>query len=480
MSILRDINSALKNARGLANDLKIQANTIKGSSLARMSSAATLQFPVIISKSITMDTAQSVSKALERQYASFVQIVISLNPHLNLDEDKNMTGYLRKIHQNEIGAMDLLESCTNVYSDEAYGVHLFMSINNGSNGQIVASNKKQLFSVEECLNHISINNLYKPASITLPVAESALDYYCKKNNIVMEKAETTEDKIDKATNDFELRKAKTLFDVKVTKAQNILGNRVDEYNKMKDIARQEIDNKKFEQQIKKDEAEYRSRAIIKLSDNDVKKSNELVPTTLSVSMNVLKGDNSVGNENYVIGVKGLLHPVNSNDMVSNLLDGHKSGNKFFNFIRWTTGEISFIKDLLFNVDGIKEDVVKKYNGGSHWWTTLKRRKTLAKARNSFGKNKLLPNASIVCSMEEIMEMKDTYGVDLLEPKNVKRLMDRYFLLGFVVVDEAQELCHFIFDGENNYQVVSFRGLEKENNSKNDFKEIYKMINSGRL
>lgn len=477
MSILRDINTALKNARGLANDLKIQSNTMKGSSLAKMSSAATLQFPIIITKSITMDTAQSVSKALERQYASFVQIVISLNPHLNLDEDKNMTGYLRKIHQNEIGAMDLLESCTNVYSDEAYGVHLFMSINNGSNGQIVASNKNQLFTIEESLNHSCVNDLYKPANISLPVAESALVYYCKKNNIVME---AVEDDIEKATNDFELKKAKTMFDVKVTKADKEMGTKIDEYNKVKDIARAEIDNQKFIQQLKKDEAEYRNRAIVKLSDNDVKKSNELVPTTLSVSMNVLKGDNSVGNENYVIGVKGLLHPVNSNDMVSNLLDGHKSGNKFFNFIRWTTGEISFIKDLLFNVDGIKEDVVKKYNGGSHWWTTLKRRKTLAKARNSFGKNKLLPNASIVCSMEEIMEMKDTYGVDLMESKNVKRLMDRYFLLGFVVVDEAQELCHFIFDGESNYQVVSFRGLEKENNSKNDFKEIYKMINSGRL
>ncbi len=115
-----------------------------------------------------------------------------------------------------------------------------------------------------------------------------------------------------------------------------------------------------------------------------------------------------------------------------------------------------------------------------WWTTLKRRKTIARTKNAFGKGKLLPNASIVCSMEEIMEMKDSYGLDLMEPKNIKRIMDRYFLLGFAVVDEAQELCHFIFDGENNYQVVSFKGLEKENNSKNDFKDIYKMINSGRL
>ena len=47
-------------------------------------------------------------------------------------------------------------------------------------------------------------------------------------------------------------------------------------------------------------------------------------------------------------------------MIGNLLDGYRSGNKFFNFIRWTTGEIAFIKDfLLLNIDELKDDVIKK-------------------------------------------------------------------------------------------------------------------------
>ena len=83
-------------------------------------------------------------------------------------------------------------------------------------------------------------------------------------------------------------------------------------------------------------------------------------------------------------------------------------------------------------------------------------------------------------MEEVVELNDVYGLDLMDSNNVKKLMQRYFLLGFAIVDEAQELCYFIFDGENDFQALSFNGLEKENNSTNDFKEIYKMINSGRL
>jgi hypothetical protein len=76
--------------------------------------------------------------------------------------------------------------------------------------------------------------------------------------------------------------------------------------------------------------------------------------------------------------------------------------------------------------------------------------------------------------------EDTYNVDLMDPRHMKRIMDRYFLLGFVIVDESQELCYFIFDGERDYQALSFKGLERDNNNKNDFKDIYKMINSGRL
>ena len=469
MGILKDINDTLKDVKNIAKELSFKSDTIKGTSLAKMSSAATLQFPIIVSRSINNDTAQAVSKAMERQYATFVQIVISLNPYLDLQKDKDMSGYLKNIHQNNPTPIDLLESCTNVYSDEAYGLHMLMSLNEGCNGQILASNKEQMFSVEDHLNPIKINDIYKPASITLSVAESSLDYFCKKNNII---TEALEDDIDNAKDQFELNKIKAKEDYKRSNTKEI-----------EHLINSNINNEKFNHELKKAEAEFRAKTVVKLSDNDVKKSNELVPTTLSLTMQIKDGKSFGGVSNFVIGVKGLLHPVNSNDMISNLLDGYKSGNKFFNFIRWTTGEISFLKDLIFNIDEIKDDVVNKYSKEkSHWWTTLKRRKTLAKAKAAFsgGRKNILPNASIVCSMEEVMEIKDVYGVDLMDVKHVKKLMDRYFLLGFAIVDDSQELCYFIFDGENNYQAISYKGLEKENNSKNDFKDIYKMINSGRI
>ena len=479
MGKLSDVLQSMRNMKGFVNDAREIKNAgmkeISQRSLARQSSAATLQFPVVISKAITLETAQTVTKALERQYAIFVQMVISLNPYLDLSKD-SIPSYLGKIHQNNPNALDLLnESCTSVYSDEAYELYVLMSINEGCNGQVLKSNAEQMFSVEEFLNPNKVNDLYKPKTITRSVAESSLDYFCKKNHIVMEDVYSD---IDAAKDQVDLKKIELKNKIKTQSQEDMIKALGDEEKQKREDAMQRA---KFDHDIAKAQAEYRTKTQVKLADNDVKKANELVPTTLSVSLQVKDGQSFGGITNFVLGIKGLMHPVNSNDMISNLVDGFKSGNKFFNFIRWTTGEISFLKDLIFNVNGIKEDVIKKHTkGNSHWWSTLKRRRTLAKMKNVFGGSKILPNVSIVCSMEEVAEMQDVYGIDLMEPKNVRRMMDRYFLLGFVVVDEAQELCHFIFDGETNYQTISFKGLEKENNNKNEFKEIYKMINSGRL
>lgn len=536
MGSFKDFYDILSKSKGELVKIKQSAADLRGGSIARQSSAATLQFPVIMSRSINVDTASSVVKALERQYATFVQMVIALNPVMNLDEDKTITDFISKIHQNNPTPIDIIESCVGLYSNDEEGIRLFTSINEGCNGAVIRSNKEQMFNIEDHLNPYKLNDLYKPKQITLSVAESSLEYFCKTHDIVCE----AKHRPKKSAKNITLKNLADLGDAynkvkkgdnptpegnvgpkmherdAVVKPSNVNSdpnpkgkdikkgngkptetnkngslheeefnnklNQIDEKinNEEKNKREQEAEKAELMKAIQRDDAVNRAKAIVKLSDNDIKKCNELVPTTLSVTLQQTKGDNFGGNVNFILGIKGLMHPVNSNEMVSNLLDGHKAGNKFFNFLRWTSGEISFLKDLILNVDGIKEDVIKKHSKGSHWWTTLKRNRLLAKVKNVHSKNKILPNATIVCSMEEIMELKDVYSVDLMDPRHAMKIMDRYFLLGLVVVDESQELCYFMFDGEKEFNAMSFKGLDRENNNKNDFKDIYKMINSGRL
>lgn len=550
MTILKDINDTLRDAIDIAKEMDIKLN--KQTSIAKLSSAATLQFPVITSRSINVDTAQTVVKALERQYAMFIQMVISMNPYLDLEKDRNLQGYLRNIHQNNVGIIDLKESAMSLYSDD-FGRTLLFSLNEGCNGQVLASNREQMFNPEEYLNNKILNNLYASKEISLENAMLNLDYYYKKNpEILTEKYKPTKKQIDDddlydENGNFSIEKAmdplpdfakeannkaknskinnsknnvkpedpnssyhqNNNYDVepsnnKNEQKQSNLKNKQFSHQKMMDRHKMRMDNanlelnkqklqqknqetenlineKKFKHELQKTKWDYQSKTAVKLSDNDVKKCNELVPTTLSLTLQVKAGSNFGGVSNFVIGVKGLLHPVNSDDMISNLLSGYKSGNKFFNFLRWSSGEIKFIKDLILNMDNIREDVVRKHaKNGSGWWSALKRRRNVAALRRIKGSGRILPNTTIVCSINEIDELKEAYGVDLMNPASIKKIMKTFFLLGFVVVDDSQELCHFIFDGENNYQVVSFNGLEKENNSKNDFKDIYKLINSGRL
>lgn len=572
MTILKDINDTLRDAVHIAKEMDIKLN--KQTSIAKLSSAATLQFPVITSRSINVDTAQTVVKALERQYAMFVQMVISMNPYLDLEKDRNLQGYLRNIHQNNVGIIDLKESAMSLYSDD-FGRTLLFSLNEGCNGQVLASNREQMFNPEEYLNNKILNNLYASKEISLENAMLNLDYYYKKNpeiltersiyQIIKEKNQqrknrkeqrdvknntyNDDDELYDKNGNFSMKKAmdplpdfakeannraknsninniksnvkpedpnssyhqNNNYDVepsnnKNEQKQSKLTDKQFSHQKMMDRHKMRMDNanlelnkqklelqqkkqetenlineKKFKYELQKSKLDYQSKAMVKLSDNDVKKCNELVPTTLSLTLQVKAGNNFGGVSNFVIGVKGLLHPVNSDDMISNLLSGYKSGNKFFNFLRWSSGEIKFIKDLILNMDNIREDVVRKHaKNGSGWWSALKRRRNVAALRRIKGSGRILPNTTIVCSINEIDELKEAYGVDLMNPTSIKKIMKTFFLLGFVVVDDSQELCHFIFDGENNYQVVSFNGLEKENNSKNDFKDIYKLINSGRL
>lgn len=564
MTILKDISDTLRDAVDIAKEMDIKLN--KQTSIAKLSSAATLQFPVITSRSINVDTAQTVVKALERQYAMFIQMVISMNPYLDLEKDRNLQGYLRNIHQNNVGIMDLKESAMSLYSDD-FGRTLLFSLNEGCNGQVLSSNREQMFNPEEYLNNKILNNLYASKEISLENAMLNLDYYYKKNpEILTEKYKPTKKQIKRErafkiknniplddddlydeNGNFSIEKAmdplpdfakeannkaknskinnsknnvkpedpnssyhqNNNYDVepsnnKNEQKQSNLTDKQFSHQKMMDRHKMRMDNanlelnkqklqqknqetenlineKKFKHELQKTKWDYQSKTAVKLSDNDVKKCNELVPTTLSLTLQVKDGSNFGGVSNFVIGVKGLLHPVNSDDMISNLLSGYKSGNKFFNFLRWSSGEIKFIKDLILNMDNIREDVVRKHaKNGSGWWSALKRRRNIAALRRIKGSGRILPNTTIVCSINEIDELKEAYGVDLMNPTSIKKIMKTFFLLGFVVVDDSQELCHFIFDGENNYQVVSFNGLEKENNSKNDFKDIYKLINSGRL
>ena len=462
MGFLRDILDTLKEIK---NTLPggISIGDKKYSSIAKRSAEGTFQFPVLVSRSLDIDTLQMVSKALERQYSSFAQTVITMSPIANVkDGGDTISDYLKQFHQNtgtKTDRNDVFDGMKNLskvvrdnyscFINEDESIIFFSALTEGATKKILDENKDLIKDVFEGLNLSPLNNKFRPEMSRTYVFENenlSAFYNNKKYDVVRENDETSEN----------------------TKV------------------RQQFEREKFEHQKKmdtiratslKDKDAYINDRVLK--DNDVKKSNELVPTTLHIRV-LLKdteSGNSLGYQDFIMGIKTIMHPIRSDEVITNLVAACQNNNKVFDFIRWTTGETSFFKDFLFNMKEIKDDVVNRSEGSSQWWITLKRRKLLSNIKkNMFLPGQLLPNTTIVVSMEEIEYIKTNYGFDLMNPNFVDKVMDRFFLLGFVVVDVSTQIVHFLFDGQMDFQSVTFNGLERENSAKLDTKEVLKLIN----
>lgn len=554
MGVLKDILDTIKDVKEHVKDQDFKISNMKMKSISKMSSDAILQFPVIVSKTLSIQDITMVSKALEREYASFIRIAVSM--HSNETEYKNPEEFIKRFHSNMDDhypikdliinvASDLSESTTFI-SKESQSKYrkMFNEINNSliepssrlySNSKvknIVEQYHFEQAEINETINGNGIETIQFVKLYNYPQLIEGVYNYIKENTengnkvyVYSNEAYIVRD-TEYATRVSSLKIMKEDANIKVLTTPNIIMMKNITYdnfvasleNGNKSLLKEFVEfnydclNEKFKpnnysvyhklNEANKNEKTSdirirnkmpRTNTVINIDnkpsdkprtldlkdtllDNDVKKSNELVPTMLAFRVHFSNNDNVVPLD-FIVGIKTIAHPVSADEIIKNLSKGLKEKNTFFNFIRWTTGEIKFLKDFILNIDGIKEDVIDKNNKGSQWWSALKRRKNIAKFRTTFMmKKQILPNATIVVSTEEMTYLKNEYGIDLFDPRTVKELMGYYFLLGFVILDPSTELSYFMFDGYSGYQTFSYDALERENtNTAKEIKNIMTVL-----
>ena len=181
---------------------------------------------------------------------------------------------------------------------------------------------------------------------------------------------------------------------------------------------------------------------------------------------------------FVCGVKAMIHPVNSDDMVDHIVSAMQERGKLFRLLQWTTGEISFFKDLVFNIDQAKKDIKEIRSGkASTWWRALKNIKASRRFHKWTRTGPVLPNATIVISMDEVDYIKSNHGFDMLEEENGEKLLKAYNLMQFVIVDPSSEVVYFMADGDTRYRTVTYKGLERQaGQADKQFKEILRAAN----
>ena len=216
-------------------------------------------------------------------------------------------------------------------------------------------------------------------------------------------------------------------------------------------------------QLYKNMSDAQSRMML---DGDVKKANELMPSMMLVNYIQKTPDGDAIPSQFVCGVKCRLIPVDPVDIANRIVVKHSDKNVLMNFIRATTGEIGFIRDFLFAIDKAKIDALSQSRKGSSnkMWKVLERRSTKSKYRRYFSKsNDAAMITTLGISAELADYIKKENGINLDNPREARKIMEGYNLMGMVIIDEAAEADKFLWDtGEGYYESISFNNLEREN------------------
>lgn len=453
MGTLKDI---LDTINGLEGDV---ASAISGGkkfkSLSKASMDGTLNFPVIVSNALSIEDASLVSKSLERQFASFTLTLMTMNPYLyTMGGKATAANYINKFHQNvdtRTDATDIHNAISNLMTESAIQLGL------DDYDAMSEVSERILYKVYENVNHSGINaeNIRYSYTIEDVTESSILNNFANRSSVLEADGGIKVDTAKITDNEVEIN-----------------------------IDAKDLDMSKLGREIGRamprggsgggDRRQFNHMDV----SSDYKKANELVPTLLH--MRIFPIDSKTKTElppiDFVMGIKCTMHPVASDEVVINVARGIKNENTFFNFIRWTTGEISFFKDFVLSLNELKIDAINTSGRSSRWWTMLKRRRSSAKIKNALSSNRLLPNATIVITQEEADMIKTQYGYNLENASIAYKLMDNYFLMSFVIVDPALQRVKFLFDGKNEFEIMTFANLARENTvDDRKFKEMVNML-----
>jgi hypothetical protein len=473
MGVLRDMLHIIKDVDvDSITDLSKRFNgrDYHSGTMSRRAAEGTMQFPLLASRTISFPTIQLIANACERNCASFVQIVLSMHPEMDVRNGSSGFDYLEMFHQNSDTTEDPLNTIMTTAS-ENYVIQ--------TRTFTVDANKLKILKEELTAHGIDwregrLNDVVKPRYIhdnhfIRPVSHMENMERLRDKLDAIKEAEATTDQNGKPVqpvNQFNLRPKAFYSSDDAINLTTIIDKSVTKI----DDRKQKTPQGGQDFIVPKD----------MLKDNDVKKANELVPTLLHIR--VIAKDSSKESDpgqyvDFVIGVKCMIHPIGAEDMNENLVDACRNHDSIFKFIRWTTGEISFLKDFLLNMNEYRTDVARQTKGSSPWWNRLKHLKVLSGVKAAmFISKKIIPNASIVVSQEEVDVIKNQYGFNLMNPSFVRKIMKKFFLMSFIVVDDSSEVAHFMYDGQSSYQTVTYTGLERENaNSARQFKEILKAV-----
>ena len=422
--------------------------------LADAAKGLTATFPVIVTEATQVEHAVMISKAIERKAIALLQMLFAANQITNATNAKS---YLRNFHHNidtsiDVSGMDVDDviQYTNDLSESMMPGNLeYKAMVNKAIEFVCEDTKRNIHHVlNGDLNTVAINEYMCMGNI------QEAEVWNNSDSTSVEVSDEVNDPDDPHNH----RRVRTTHQISgMPKAGDI-----------------------------KDAYEALSKNVIK---SDVAKANEAVPSLMIVNfVSIVPGVNGSNGHKVVstavIGVKAVLHYVDSEDMINHIIMKNSDKNGLFNFIRATTREISFFKDFLFAIDRAKVDAVGRSGRGSNnkLWKVLELRADQANFNKNTGKNNTDCAAitSLIINKSEVDLIKKYHRIDLSKPGQLIAIMRGYNLMCGIIVDEVTEKVDILFDdGDKNFETLSFASLERDSDTGQLKKIINVMASKGR-
>lgn len=199
------------------------------------------------------------------------------------------------------------------------------------------------------------------------------------------------------------------------------------------------------------------------TDMEMKKANDMIPTFAKASIGfIVDNTESVVMRDILVGVKTYVHRAPTGELVNDLYTSIMSKRKFLKFVKFISGEEKSLSDLLFGIKQLRADALGGQKSGTKWKAAFQRRKRWQKMSIPYLMKEYTPNGTVIITMNEVDYIRDNYGIDIMTSGHVKMLMDENFLLGFVILDQSNEIAYVMYDGQNfQFQEYSYNQLERE-------------------
>lgn len=477
-----NINNIKEGSEPILMAARTAQSMSRKNSISALAKDLIMQYPVLISRSISVENALIVTKGLERQFAALQMLVLSADSAFGVDPGKNagVRDLISKYHSNA-DTPDMINFAGNVIDNLGTVSKHFGSLEsaetNTENAEVkikaahtvnIAVDKDVLATLRavpsDYINMESVNNMYQPHKVVIDTVSSIADGIESRNTVA------TEGNLSSAASVFtdlanDLNKNNpTGFDVNKT-IQRQKQYQYTKTGKNKDGSDKwdlvDTHNDRTTTVFDRQKQVMDTAKTVRIE----KEYTALEPTILEVEFYITQGDNS-RIQKSLIGISANPHVIPDDVMRANIIKSLQYSHKGFNFIQYTKGELKFVRDFLFNIKRIKEDAMSK-NHYDKWFAALRKRKNNAKAFNAgnTGKSGVInPISTLVVTSEDVAAIKATSNFDLTNPATAMKLMDSLYLLCFIIVDENTNMISTMLDGQRDFMDTTLAAMKKSNNN----------------